>query len=120
MELAIVLLKSLWRSTVDDERTIENKLMLEASTNASDETISVPNDAFNIRTEPATTRVELWMRAETGVGPSIASSSQIWKKHWTPFDDELIVTMIVDHKRTLDDARVQPKMTIIDPHEARR
>ena len=31
---------------------------------------------------PAITRVAAWMRALTGVGPSIASGSQTWKGNW--------------------------------------
>ena len=31
---------------------------------------------------PATTRVEEWIRADAGVGASIASGNQTWKKNW--------------------------------------
>ena len=31
---------------------------------------------------PAVTMVAAWMRAETGVGPSIASGSQVWSRNW--------------------------------------
>jgi len=31
---------------------------------------------------PAVTMVAAWMRAETGVGPSIASGSQMWNGNW--------------------------------------
>ena len=35
-----------------------------------------------IRYTPAVTIVAAWMRAETGVGPSIASGSQTCRKNW--------------------------------------
>src|ERR1700678_2023278 len=31
---------------------------------------------------PAATMVAAWMRAETGVGPSMASGSQTWRGNW--------------------------------------
>ena len=31
---------------------------------------------------PAVTIVAAWIRAETGVGPSIASGSQVWRPSW--------------------------------------
>ena len=34
------------------------------------------------RYTPAVTMVAAWMRAETGVGPSIASGSQTWNGNW--------------------------------------
>ena len=34
------------------------------------------------RKTPATTRVEEWIRAEAGVGASIASGNQTWEKNW--------------------------------------
>ena len=34
---------------------------------------------------PATTRVEEWIRAEAGVGASIASGNQTWEKNCAPF-----------------------------------
>ena len=34
------------------------------------------------RKTPATTMVELWSKAETGVGPSIAEGSQGCKRNW--------------------------------------
>jgi hypothetical protein len=35
---------------------------------------------------PATTMVAAWMRAETGVGPAMASGSQVWRMNWPDFD----------------------------------
>src|SRR2546423_13349819 len=35
-----------------------------------------------IRYTPAVTMVAAWIRAETGVGPSIASGSQVWSGIW--------------------------------------
>ena len=34
---------------------------------------------------PATTRVEEWIKAEAGVGASMASGNQTWKKNWAAF-----------------------------------
>src|ERR671932_261422 len=38
-----------------------------------------------IRYTPAVTMVAAWIRAETGVGPSIASGSQVWSGIWADF-----------------------------------
>ncbi len=35
---------------------------------------------------PATTIVAAWMRAETGVGPAMASGSQVCRKNWPDLD----------------------------------
>src|SRR3954452_14175163 len=35
-----------------------------------------------IRYTPAVTMVAAWIRAETGVGPSMASGSQVWRGSW--------------------------------------
>ena len=35
---------------------------------------------------PATTIVAAWMRADTGVGPAMASGSQVWRMNWPDFD----------------------------------
>src|SRR5215218_5861540 len=35
-----------------------------------------------IRYTPAVTMVAAWIRADTGVGPSMASGSQVWRKNW--------------------------------------
>ena len=34
---------------------------------------------------PATTSVDEWIRAEAGVGASIASGNQTWEKNWAAF-----------------------------------
>jgi hypothetical protein len=34
---------------------------------------------------PAVTIVAAWINAETGVGPSIASGSQLWRPNWADF-----------------------------------
>src|SRR6059036_3690469 len=38
-----------------------------------------------IRYTPAVTIVAAWINAETGVGPSIASGSQVWRGIWADF-----------------------------------
>ena len=35
---------------------------------------------------PAHTMVAAWMRADTGVGPAMASGSQVWRMNWPDFD----------------------------------
>ena len=40
------------------------------------------NEVRKSRYTPAVTMVAAWMRAETGVGPSIASGSQTWNGNW--------------------------------------
>ncbi len=35
-----------------------------------------------MRYTPAVTMVAAWIRAETGVGPSMASGSQVWSGSW--------------------------------------
>ena len=35
---------------------------------------------------PATTMVAAWMSAETGVGPAMASGSQVCRMNWPDFD----------------------------------
>ena len=39
-------------------------------------------DARQTRNTPAVTMVAAWISAETGVGPSIASGSQVCRKNW--------------------------------------
>ena len=43
---------------------------------------------------PATTMVAAWMRADTGVGPAMASGSQVWRMNWPDFD---ITAAISEH-----------------------
>ncbi len=40
---------------------------------------SISGDIRASRNTPAVTMVAAWISAETGVGPSIASGSQVWK-----------------------------------------
>jgi len=42
------------------------------------------NNIENLMTKntPATTRVDEWIKADAGVGASIASGSHTWKKNW--------------------------------------
>ena len=35
---------------------------------------------------PATTMVAAWIRADTGVGPAMASGSHTWRMNWPDFD----------------------------------
>jgi len=45
----------------------------------------------------ATTIVAAWIRAETGVGPSIASGSQIWNGNIADLPTPPMNTKIIDH-----------------------
>jgi hypothetical protein len=40
------------------------------------------NDNFIVKNTPAVTMVAACIKAETGVGPSIASGNHIWKPNW--------------------------------------
>src|ERR1700759_3235451 len=46
---------------------------------------------------PATTMVAAWIRADTGVGPAMASGSQVCRKNWPDFD---ITAAIRQHEAT--------------------
>ena len=46
---------------------------------------------------PATTMVAAWMSADTGVGPAMASGSQVWRMNWPDFD---ITAAIRQHDAT--------------------
>src|SRR5664279_3512172 len=46
---------------------------------------------------PATTIVAAWISAETGVGPAMASGSQVCRKNWPDFD---ITAAIRQHDAT--------------------
>ena len=41
---------------------------------------------------PATTMVAAWMSAETGVGPAMASGSQVWSTNWP----DLLITAVIN------------------------
>ena len=41
-----------------------------------------------IKKTPAVTIVAAWIKAETGVGPSIASGSQVWSPIWADLPTE--------------------------------
>ena len=46
---------------------------------------------------PATTMVAAWMSADTGVGPAMASGSQVWRMNWPDFD---ITAAMSEHDAT--------------------
>ena len=46
---------------------------------------------------PATTMVAAWMRADTGVGPAMASGSQVCRMNWPDFD---MTAAISEHDAT--------------------
>src|SRR3984957_8950205 len=54
-------------------------------------TVSAVGEGWNRKKErasmktPAATIVAAWIRAETGVGPSMASGSQTWSGNWADF-----------------------------------
>ena len=47
-----------------------------------------------IRNIPAVTIVAAWIRADTGVGPSIASGSQLCKPNWADFPAAAMIKQI--------------------------
>ena len=40
---------------------------------------------------PATTMVAAWISADTGVGPAMASGSQVWRMNWPDFDMTAVI-----------------------------
>ena len=62
------------------------------------------------RKTPAVTIVAAWIRAETGVGPSIASGSQVWRPSWA---DLPIAPMNSRMQRTFSACASKPRKTIV-------
>src|SRR5713226_7241784 len=59
---------------------------------------------------PAVTIVAAWMRAETGVGPSIASGSQVWRPSWADFP---IAPTNRRMQASVNDGTCQPRKLIV-------
>ena len=49
---------------------------------------------------PATTIVAAWIRAETGVGPAMASGSQVCSGNWPDFEQTAAVRQMAAMRRT--------------------
>src|SRR6478736_5590381 len=61
---------------------------------------------------PAVTIVAAWISAETGVGPSIASGSQVWRPSWADFP--MAPTNSSRQSRVIV-STVMPAKWIVDP-----
>src|SRR5712671_7337632 len=61
---------------------------------------------------PAVTIVAAWIRAETGVGPSIASGSQVCRPSWADFP---IAPMNKRMQAIVSDGTCQPRKLIVVP-----
>ncbi len=72
---------SVWVSAIEAARMAVKMPIAATTTIAS---WASPNSGFTRATRytPALTIVAAWIRAETGVGPSIASGSQTWSGNW--------------------------------------
>ncbi len=64
---------------------------------------------------PAVTIVAAWIRAETGVGPSIASGSQVWRPSCADFP---IAPMNKRMHASVSDGTCQPRKLIVVPTAA--
>ena len=74
-------LRSLWPKASTPARTIVTEVAIPSSQRAGSLTATRSN-SWPRTTVPAATIVAAWMRAEAGVGPSMASGSQSWKGTW--------------------------------------
>ena len=70
---------SVWVSAIEAAR-IAVKMPIDATTMSVSGAWAKSGDVRATKYTPALTIVAAWMRAETGVGPSIASGSQTWKR----------------------------------------
>src|SRR4030088_1134583 len=59
---------------------------------------------------PAVTIVAAWISAETGVGPSIASGSQVWRPSWADFP---IAPTNRRMQASVNDGTCQPRKLIV-------
>src|SRR4051812_50048778 len=72
---------SVWVNAIDAAK-IAVKMPIAATTTIACCAWANSGLARAIRYTPALTIVAAWIRAETGVGPSIASGSQTWSGNW--------------------------------------
>src|SRR5215208_5606677 len=81
VEYASTRLMSVWVIAIDAAR-MAVKMPIAATTTMTSGALAKIGLARATRYTPALTIVAAWMRAETGVGPSIASGSQTWSGNW--------------------------------------
>src|SRR3974390_915459 len=72
---------SVWVNAIDAAR-IAVKMPIAATTVIASRALAKSGLARATRYTPALTIVAAWIRADTGVGPSIASGSQTWSGNW--------------------------------------
>lgn len=73
--------RSFWNNPTEAAKK-EVKAPITATINRTFSLFSKSTEQRIIRKTPETTNVAAWIRAETGVGPSMASGSQICKESW--------------------------------------
>src|SRR6478609_8787415 len=72
---------SVWVNAIEAAK-IAVKMRIAATTTIASGALAKSGLARATRYTPALTIVAAWMRADTGVGPSIASGSQTWSGNW--------------------------------------
>lgn len=80
----MILLKSFWNIPIVEEKKAV-RLPIVIITTETEEIVSKNGDSLMIRKTPAVTMVAACISADTGVGPSIASGSQICNPIWADF-----------------------------------
>ena len=74
-------LRSFWKRPIDPaiKAVIAPKIAMNVKLAKE---YSIMDEVLKSKKTPAVTIVAAWIRAETGVGPSIASGSQVWRPIW--------------------------------------
>ena len=96
VEYAITFLKSFWvRPIVEEKNAV--KLPTKIISNSIIGVCSNIGDNLIIKNTPAVTIVAAWIKAETGVGPSMASGNHMCKPIWadlpiTPNNNSIDIT----------------------------
>ena len=84
VEYAMIFFMSCWATAVE----AANKAVTPPRSRTIDWALGELENSSLVRTKintPATTIVDLWRRADTGVGPSIAAGSHGWSPNWADF-----------------------------------
>lgn len=81
VEKAITFLKSFWNKPIEAAKNEVNDPRKNINIKTSGN-LSIKNETLIVKNTPAVTIVAAWIRADTGVGPSIASGSQLWRPNW--------------------------------------
>ena len=84
MEYAITRFRSFWKRPTEAAKN-EVKAPITETITRTDSLFSKKIEQRIIKKTPDTTSVAAWIKAETGVGPSIASGNQIWSDNCADF-----------------------------------